>query len=100
MRGGGQRRRVAVGRYLTHGRRLSRIARGGASRCPGGVRRRAVAGVVLAYVAARHGDLSLILDAVDDSVKAFRALGDAIISVDETHKIDRQQPRHAKVRPF
>lgn len=56
--------------------------------------------IALAYVTARHGGPSLILDAVDDSVRAFHALGDAIISVDETHRIDRQQPRHAKARPF
>ncbi|MBW3091354.1 hypothetical protein KIH81_11925 [Bifidobacterium sp. 82T25] len=56
--------------------------------------------VAFAYAAAQHGDLSLIPDAVDDSVKAARALCDAIIGVSETHKIDEHRPRHAKTRPF
>ncbi|MBT1175953.1 hypothetical protein JS530_10740 [Bifidobacterium sp. LC6] len=56
--------------------------------------------VAFACVAARHGDPSLILDAVDDSIKAAHALDNAIVNAIEIHEIDKQQPRHAKSRPF
>lgn len=61
---------------------------------------RASVAIVFAYVTMQQGDPSLILDAVEDSVKAVRALTESIANAVKAHEIDKQHPRHVRSRPY